>query len=79
MPLFDCPTYFQSDEKGASASLRNACKKCGRTKEAHEGRQLTSNEKAKYFLEKSGWSKTSFAHMAENVLTAYIEWEDKFR
>lgn len=28
--------YVQSSEKGASASLRNACRECGMTKEAHE-------------------------------------------
>lgn len=35
MTLIDCPTYFQSTEKGGSSSLRDACQKCGRTKEAH--------------------------------------------
>lgn len=28
--------YEQSDEKGASQELRNACKKCGKTREAHK-------------------------------------------
>jgi len=32
-------TFIQSEEKGASMSVRNACLKCGKSKEAHMPRK----------------------------------------
>lgn len=77
--LFYCPTFEQSEEKGASASLRDSCKRCGRTKRAHREQTLPANERAKDWLEKAGYKNSSFYHLAENLLTTYILWEDSFR
>ncbi len=73
MGMSECPEYFQSDEKGASHTLRNACRRCGRTKEAHERQKLPSYLMADEWLESKGYQKMPYYELAKNLLTHYIE------
>jgi hypothetical protein len=73
----DCPLgFFQSDERGGSHSLRNACRHCGKTKEAHEKEvNLPSDELAKRWLLIAGYRTAPYYNIALKVLTSYIEYQ----
>lgn len=84
MPLVDCRKFFQSEEKAGSLSIRNACLKCGRTREAHESKVVEEKQilpdyiEAEEYLEKIGAKGSQFFELGRNLLAGYIEWRRKY-
>ncbi len=76
MGIAECKEFWQSDEKGASHSLRDACRRCGRTEEAHKrfDRQIYPPDYlANEWMKKKGYLNRPYTELLKNLLTEYIK------